>query len=63
MKKEVMAQSQAVWEKRMAFADLKRKFPSFNDKADEELLIDKERPVKKVEPPYVFLSRAWWHRS
>lgn len=37
-------------QKWLAFADLKRKFPMLNDKLDEELLIDKERPVKKPDP-------------
>jgi enhancer of polycomb-like protein len=46
IKKEVAQQAQEVWEKRLAFADLKRKFPTLNDKLDEELLVDKERPVK-----------------
>jgi len=50
VKKEVAQQGQAVWEKRLAFADLKRKFPTLNDKLDEELLVDKERPVKKPDP-------------
>ncbi|KAJ3490259.1 hypothetical protein NLJ89_g11451 [Agrocybe chaxingu] len=49
LKKENAIQAQALWEKRQAFADLKRKFPSLNDKIDEELLVDKERPVKKPE--------------
>ncbi|KAJ3547897.1 hypothetical protein NMY22_g1479 [Coprinellus aureogranulatus] len=35
----------------MAPADLKRKFPSLSGKADEELLVDKERPVRRPEPP------------
>ncbi|KAI6123163.1 hypothetical protein EDD16DRAFT_1567313 [Pisolithus croceorrhizus] len=41
-----------VWENRLEFADLKRKFPSLSTKEDEELLHDKERVVKKpkVEP-------------
>ena len=47
VKKEVAQQAQAVWGTWLAFADLKRKFPSLNDKLDEELLVDKERPVKK----------------
>ncbi|KAF8957970.1 hypothetical protein BDZ97DRAFT_1843919, partial [Flammula alnicola] len=49
MKKEYAAQSQAVWEKRLAFSDLKGKFPSLNDKVDEELLVDKERSTKRPE--------------
>ena len=48
-------QSQDVWEKRLAFADLKLKYPMLNDKADEELLVDKERPVKKPDTSYVTL--------
>jgi enhancer of polycomb-like protein len=49
VKKEVTHQAQTVWEKRLAFADLKRKFPTLNDKLDDELLVDKERPVKKLD--------------
>jgi hypothetical protein len=50
VKKEVAQQGRAVWEKQLAFADLKRKFPMLNDKLDEELLVDK-RPVKKNPMP------------
>lgn len=46
-------QSQGVWEKRLAFADLKRKFPTLHDKVDEELLVDKERPTKRSDISYV----------
>lgn len=46
LKKECTDQSQDIWEKRLAFVELKREF-SFNDKGDEGLLIDKERPAKK----------------
>ena len=53
LKKDNAVQSQDVWEKRLAFADLKLKFPMFNDKVDEELLVDKERPVKKPDTSYV----------
>ena len=53
LKKDNATQSQNVWEKRLALVDLKRKFPVFNDKADEELLVDKERPVKKPDTSYV----------
>ena len=53
MKKDNAVQSQGIWENRLAFADLKRKFPAFNDKVDEELLVDKERPVKKPDTSYV----------
>ncbi|EAU81386.1 hypothetical protein CC1G_05216 [Coprinopsis cinerea okayama7 len=44
-KKESAMQGQEVWQKRLALVDLKRKFPSFSE-ADEELLVDKERPRK-----------------
>ena len=54
MKKDAANQSQVVWEKRLAFVDLKCKFPTLHDKTDEELLIDKERPVKRPEIAYVF---------
>lgn len=53
LKKDNAVQSQDIWEKRLAFADLKLKFPMLNDKVDEELLVDKERPVKKPDTSYV----------
>jgi len=53
LKKECAVQSQGVWEKRLAFADLKRKFPTLHDKVDEELLVDKERPTKRSDISYV----------
>ncbi|KAK2462409.1 hypothetical protein APHAL10511_005715 [Amanita phalloides] len=56
VKKELAQESQVVWEKRSAFVNLKRKLPSFGDKNDEELLIDKERPVKKLETARVPLK-------
>ena len=56
LKKDNAVQSQDVWEKRLAFADLKLKFPMLNDKVDEELLVDKERPVKKPDTSYVTLA-------
>ena len=52
-KRECAHQAQAVWEKRLAFVDLKRMFPAFVDKADDELLIDKEKPGKKLDASYV----------
>jgi enhancer of polycomb-like protein len=52
-KKEAAEQTFQVWERRMELVDLKRKFAALGDKADEELLIDKEKP-KKIEVPYVF---------
>lgn len=45
-KKDTSAAAQKVWQDRMALADLKRKFPTFSEKGDEELLVDKEKPKK-----------------
>ncbi|KAG6837096.1 hypothetical protein H0H93_014989, partial [Arthromyces matolae] len=45
-KREVAQTSQQVWERRMGLVDLKRKYPSLGDRADEELLVDKEKPKK-----------------
>jgi enhancer of polycomb-like protein len=56
VKKELTQQSQVVWEKRAVLADLKRKCPSLGDKNDEELLIDKERPAKRLETTLVACS-------
>lgn len=58
-KKECAQHAQDVWEKRMALADLKRMYPALNDKADEELLVDKERPAKKPEPAAYVLWIAY----
>lgn len=58
LKREVGIQAQAVWERRMAFVDLKRQLPQFGSREDEELLFDKERPPKRPRPSdasYVFL--------
>jgi enhancer of polycomb-like protein len=54
VKKELAQQSQVVWEKRAVLVNLKRKCPSLGDKNDEELLIDKERPAKRLETTLVF---------
>lgn len=52
LKKEAAQLQQEVWNQRIAFSDLKRKFPTLSTKEDEELLVDKERVPKKpkVEP-------------
>ncbi|KIJ13620.1 hypothetical protein PAXINDRAFT_116937 [Paxillus involutus ATCC 200175] len=47
LKKEHAQQAVQVWEKRLEFVELKRKFPSWGTKEDEELLQDKERVAKK----------------
>jgi enhancer of polycomb-like protein len=51
-KKEASQLQQEVWNQRIIFSDLKRKFPALSTKEDEELLVDKERVPKKpkVEP-------------
>lgn len=54
LKKENVQQVAQVWEKRLEFAELKRKFPALGTKEDEELLHEKERVVKK---PRLELSR------
>lgn len=53
LKREASVQGQAVWERRLALVELKRKFPSLGTKEDEELFFDKERIAKKpkIEPP------------
>ncbi|KAJ7746872.1 enhancer of polycomb-like-domain-containing protein [Mycena maculata] len=50
LKQECARQSQILWEKRLAVADLKRKFPTLGDQSDADLLLEKERPAKKPEP-------------
>lgn len=47
LKKDDAHEVLRVWEKRLEFAELKRKFPSLSTKDDDELLHDKERVVKK----------------
>ena len=47
LKKDNVQQVVQVWEKRLEFAELKRKFPVLGNKEDEELLHEKERVVKK----------------
>lgn len=57
MKKEVLQQSQQVWDQRFIFADLKRKFPTLSTKEDDELLIDKERVPKRIKSDgYVYAA-------
>ncbi|KAG1850825.1 enhancer of polycomb-like-domain-containing protein [Suillus subalutaceus] len=47
LKRDYTQQTLQVWDKRFEFAELKRKFPSLGTKEEEELLLDKERVVKK----------------
>jgi enhancer of polycomb-like protein len=46
LKQECVKQGLRVWEKQHDLVELKRKFPSLGDKANEELLYDKERVPK-----------------
>ncbi|KZT10653.1 uncharacterized protein LAESUDRAFT_343366 [Laetiporus sulphureus 93-53] len=52
IKRDAAAHAHAVWDKRFAFAEMKRKFPTLSSKDEEELLYDRERVVKKpkLEP-------------
>ena len=57
-KKEAYLETRSVWERRQAFVDLKRKFPTLGGREEEDLLFDKERIPKKPKPvvepaPYV----------
>lgn len=57
-KREAAHEAQRVWEKRLDFVDLKRKFPALlGGKEDEELLFDKERIKRPLpsETPFVVL--------
>jgi enhancer of polycomb-like protein len=47
LKRDYTQQTLQVWDKRSEFIELKHKFPSLGTKEDEELLLDKERVVKK----------------
>ncbi|KAJ4482392.1 enhancer of polycomb-like-domain-containing protein [Lentinula aciculospora] len=49
LKRDSARQSHHVWNLRMKMVDLKIKNPTFSDKIDEELLVDKERPTKKAD--------------
>lgn len=49
LKREAAQQAQQVWEKRLAFVELRTRFPSLAVKEDEELLFDKERVAKKAK--------------
>ena len=46
LKQECVKQGRKVWDRRHNLVELKRKFTSLGDKADEELLHDKERVPK-----------------
>ncbi|KAL5512537.1 hypothetical protein ACEPAG_3190 [Sanghuangporus baumii] len=46
-KKEAHLEAKEVWEKRLAFLELKRRHPALAGKDDEDVLVEKERPPKK----------------
>lgn len=59
LKREILQCSQAVWEGRETMVNLKRKFPTIGVKEDDDLLVDKERPPKKLrqsESRFVFCA-------
>ncbi|KAG6917434.1 hypothetical protein DXG01_002520 [Tephrocybe rancida] len=49
-KQEAAQYTRHVWEKRILLAEFKRKYPNWGDKADDDLLVDKEQP-KRTELP------------
>jgi enhancer of polycomb-like protein len=52
---QCQAEAQNVWSLRRRLVDLKRENPALGDKADEEFLVEKERP-KKIPNSYVSAS-------
>lgn len=52
---QCQSEAQNVWSLRRRLVDLKRENPSLGDKADEEFLVEKERP-KKIPNSYVSAS-------
>lgn len=52
VKREHISQTKAMWEKRFALVDLKRKFPTLGTKEDEELFQDRERVPKKIKTDF-----------
>ncbi|KAG7087533.1 hypothetical protein E1B28_013492 [Marasmius oreades] len=49
LKRESARQSQHIWEQRIQFVELRRRYPMLAEKMDEELLVDRERLSKKPE--------------
>lgn len=49
VKREHATRTSAMWEKRFALADLKRKFPALGGREDEELFLDRERVPKRIK--------------
>ncbi|THH09472.1 hypothetical protein EW145_g1997 [Phellinidium pouzarii] len=50
IKRESYNEAKAVWERRMALVDLKRRFSVYGGRDEEDLLFDKERVPKKQKP-------------
>ncbi|KIK61927.1 hypothetical protein GYMLUDRAFT_559643 [Collybiopsis luxurians FD-317 M1] len=55
LKRDSARQSQVVWDLRMKMVELKVKNSALGDKGDDELLVDKERPLKKADSSRVRL--------
>ena len=51
-KREQVAQTKALWERRFALVDLKRKFPALGSREDEELFQDRERVPKRIKTDF-----------
>ena len=62
VKREILQCSKAVWEGRETMVNLKRKFPSLGVKEDDELLVDKERPLKKLRQSDSKYVSLWFIR-
>ncbi|KAF7800350.1 hypothetical protein EIP86_011600 [Pleurotus ostreatoroseus] len=51
-KRDQAAQTKALWERRFALVDLKRKFPALGSREDEELFQDRERVPKRIKTDF-----------
>jgi hypothetical protein len=56
LKRDQHKAAEVLFKARMALVDLKRKNPSLGDKADDDLLVDKERPAKRPATSWVLSS-------
>lgn len=54
LKQRSAVEAREIWDKRHNMVDMRRKNPALGDRADEELFIDRERPVRKAEPSVFF---------
>ena len=58
LKRESSHHALNIWQRRVAIVDLRRRNPSFADKADDELLIDKELMLRKSDLLVLYLFRG-----